>query len=77
MINSRKLVYMIFLVGFFLAFTLDPISELGSGTGSLMAVAEKKSDILFVKGKFIMKDKKGTVILEDKKDCDCERFFRR
>lgn len=33
--------------------------------------AGQKSDILFVKGKFIKKDKKGTIVVDEKSHCGC------
>lgn len=35
-----------------------------------------KSDLLFVKGKFIKKDKKGTIVVDDKCSC-CHKGHRR
>lgn len=32
-----------------------------------------KSDLIFVKGKFIKKDKKGTIVVEEKSHCGCHR----
>lgn len=33
--------------------------------------AGQKSDILFIKGKFIKKDKKGTIVVDEKNHCGC------
>lgn len=30
-----------------------------------------KSDLIFVKGKFIKKDKKGVIVVEEKSHCGC------
>lgn len=38
-------------------------------------VAKDKSDLLFVKGKFIKKDKKGVIVVDDK--CCCKGHGRR
>lgn len=35
------------------------------------AEAAQKSDLIFVKGKFIKKDKKGTIVVEEKEHCGC------
>jgi len=42
----------------------------------LFADASKKSDILFLKGKFILKDKKGTIVISDEKKCHCPQYYR-
>lgn len=31
----------------------------------------QKSDLIFVKGKFIKKDKKGVIVVEEKEHCGC------
>lgn len=36
-----------------------------------LAEAKEKSDLIFVKGKFIKKDKKGTIVVEEKSHCGC------
>lgn len=41
------------------------------GGNEMMAAAEKKSDILFLKGKFILRDKKGSIVISDDKKCHC------
>lgn len=33
--------------------------------------AAQKSDLIFVKGKFIKKDKKGVIVVEEKSHCGC------
>lgn len=33
--------------------------------------AGQKSDLIFVKGKFIKKDKKGVIVVEEKSHCGC------
>lgn len=35
-----------------------------------------KSDLIFVKGKFIKKDKKGTIVVEEKSHCGCHHRRR-
>lgn len=35
--------------------------------------AGQKSDLIFVKGKFIKKDKKGVIVVEEKSHCGCHR----
>lgn len=42
-----------------------------------LVAGEKKTDILFLKGKFILKDKKGSIVIsDDKKPCHCPSYFR-
>lgn len=36
-----------------------------------IAEAKEKSDLLFVKGKFIKKDKKGVIVVDEKSHCGC------
>lgn len=37
--------------------------------------ANKKSDILFLKGKFVLKDKRGSIVISDeKKPCSCGHY---
>lgn len=38
-------------------------------------VEAKKTDILFLKGKFILKDKKGSIVISDDK-CHCPHYYR-
>ena len=43
-----------------------------SGASLLVANAEKMRDILFLKGKFILKDKKGSIVIsDDSNKCHC------
>lgn len=35
--------------------------------------AGQKSDLIFVKGKFIKKDKKGVIVVEEKEHCGCHK----
>lgn len=42
----------------------------------LLAEAKQKSDILFLKGKFILKDKKGSIVISDEKKCHCPHYYR-
>lgn len=66
--NPGFLLITVSLVGLLiLSATFSP-----TGPNSLMSMAEKKTDILFLKGKFILKDKKGSIVIaDDKKCCEC------
>lgn len=52
------------------------ISLDGNSNNILLASARKKTDILFLKGKFILKDKKGSIVISDEKKCHCPSYFR-
>jgi len=72
MVSNTKLVYLILILG--LSLLLE--GNLTPG-GNTLVGAEKKTDILFVKGKFIMKNKKGAIVIADeKKPCHCPKYYR-
>ena len=48
-----------------------------NGNGNMLASAKSKNtDILFLKGKFILKDKKGSIVISDEKKCHCPHYYR-
>lgn len=65
MYSNNKIFVLFMLVA--LSFALISLSP----NGSNLALAEKKADILFVKGKFILKDKKGSIVISEDKKCHC------
>lgn len=76
--SSKKLFYYLFVFAT-LSLVLVNISLTPNGRGStsMLVAAEKKTDILFLKGKFIMKNKKGSIVISDeKKDCHCPHYYR-
>ena len=53
------------------------ISLDGNNNSPMLAEAAKKgTDILFLKGKFILKDKKGSIVIADEKKCHCPHYYR-
>lgn len=71
--SNKKLIYLLLLIS--LAFALN--ISFAPNSNNMLARAEKKTDILFLKGKFIMKDKKGAIVISDeKKHCHCPHYFR-
>lgn len=71
--NYSKLVY---LLGF-ISLSVLAMMQVWSSS-SLLVSAKEKSDILFLKGKFILKDKKGSIVISDeKKACHCPMHYYR
>lgn len=69
--KTRLLTILVVVVGLILM-------NVGGDTSRMLAAAGKsKSDILFLKGKFILKDKKGSIVISDeKKPCHCPHYYR-
>lgn len=68
------LTFVVILATFIMQFS--PNSEQAT---SMLAEAgkQKGTDILFLKGKFILKDKKGSIVIsDDKKPCHCGHYYR-
>lgn len=73
--NNRKIVYLFMFVA--LSVMLLSISFGPNNANNVLVAAKKKTDILFLKGKFILKDKKGSIVIsDDKKPCHCPHYFR-
>lgn len=73
--NNRKLIYLFV----FVAISVMILSlSFGSNNGAnnALVAAKKQTDILFLKGKFILKDKKGSIVISDEKKCHCPHYFR-
>lgn len=71
--SAKRFVYLLVFVAltsFILNVSLAP-------NGGALVGAEKKSDILFLKGKFILKDKKGSIIISDDKKCECPHYYKK
>lgn len=48
----------------------------GKAGGVMLAEARPQmSDILFLKGKFILKDKRGSIVIADDKKCHCPQHY--
>lgn len=43
---------------------------------NMLVSARKQSDILFLKGKFILKDKRGSIVISDDKKCPCYGHYK-
>ena len=70
--TSKRLIYLFALVAISLVLSMS-----FAPAGNTLVSAEKKSDILFLKGKFILKDKKGSIVIsDDKKPCHCPHYFK-
>lgn len=74
--NENKFVYLLALIAFTSMILLNVVSV--DNNNRMLVSAEKKTDILFLKGKFILKDKKGAIVISDdhKKPCHCPHYFR-
>lgn len=73
--NRRRVIYLFAFVALIMVLNIG-FSPDGSSRQMLVA-AEKKTDILFLKGKFIMKDKKGAIVIStDEKKCHCPHYYR-
>lgn len=67
----------IFYLLLFIATTFLVNLEVSTRPGGMLVAASKKTDILFLKGKFILKDKKGAIVIsDDKKPCECSHYYR-
>lgn len=67
----------IFYLLLFIAATLLANLQDSANQGTMLVAASKKTDILFLKGKFILKDKKGSIVIsDDKKPCGCPHYYR-
>lgn len=70
----KKIIYLSIFVAIILAISA---SFSPNGGNQMLVEAGKKTDILFLKGKFILKDKKGSIVIsDDKKPCHCPHYFR-
>lgn len=74
--NTRSSTYLLAFVAITLVLMLNVALDGQSGRGVMLASAEKKTDILFLKGKFIMKNKKGSIVIADEKKCHCPHYYR-
>lgn len=74
--KSMQATYLIAFLAITLAFMMN-LSLDGGNKNIMLASASKKTDILFLKGKFILKDKKGSIVISDEKKCHCPHYFRR
>lgn len=71
---NLKLVYLITIFAISLILHMSPSHD---GSGNFVAANKKGTDILFLKGKFILKDKKGAIVIsDDKKPCHCPHYYR-
>lgn len=71
--NNRKLIYLLIFVA--LSVMILTISFNPNNEGSVFVMAKKETDILFLKGKFILRDKKGSIVIsDDKKPCHCSHY---
>ena len=69
---NKKFVYLFVFVVLSLV-----LSTNFSPNGNMLVNAKSKSDILFLKGKFILRDKKGSIVIsDDKKPCHCSHMYR-
>lgn len=60
------------LIGFMVLLIFNGNFHPLDGPNGLLASADKKGvDLLFLKDKFILKDKKGSIVISDEKNC-CE-----
>lgn len=66
--------FILTLVAMALLFMMN-VSFNGYGDNIMLANAEKKTDILFLKGKFILKNKKGSIVVADDKKCHCPHYY--
>lgn len=78
--NKTRFVHLLAIMALasfvFLNIGLFPLSS-SSSTNKMLVSARQKSDILFLKGKFILKDKKGSIVIsDDKKPCECPHYYR-
>lgn len=64
------------LIGFILCLILNGNFNGLDGPNGMLANADKKGvDLLFLKDKFILKDKKGSIVIaDDKKCCECPHY---
>lgn len=74
--NMRSSTYLLAFVAITLVFMLNVCSFDGQNNNIMLANAEKKTDILFLKGKFILKNKKGSIVIADEKKCHCPHYYR-
>lgn len=67
---------MIAIIGFAMLLILNGNLKRPDGSNGLLASADKKGvDLLFLKDKFILKDKKGSIVIaDDKKCCECPHY---
>lgn len=73
--NMRSSTYLLAFVAITLVFMLNVCSFDGQSNNIMLANAEKKTDILFLKGKFILKNKKGSIVISDEKKCHCPHYY--
>lgn len=71
--SNKKAIYLFAFVALFLLLNIG-FSQNGPGNQMLVAAEKKTTDILFLKGKFIMKDKKGAIVISDEKKCHCPHY---
>lgn len=66
--KPTSLIHSLIAVSFLLLLTMSVTWPVGHVAGE-----KEESDMLFMKNKFIMKGKKkkGTIVIEDKKKCEC------
>lgn len=73
-ISRSKFILYLFL---FVTASLIVNFDVTQNQNKMLVSANKKTDILFLKGKFILKDKKGSIVIsDDKKPCHCPHYFR-
>lgn len=73
--NNRKLIYLFMFVA--MSVMVLSITFAPNNGNNVLVTAKKNTDILFLKGKFILKDKKGSIVIsDDKKPCHCPHYFR-
>lgn len=71
---NKRMIYLFAFVALILVLNIG--FEPNGSNKHMLVAAEKKTDILFLKGKFIMKDKKGAIVISDEKKCHCPHYYR-
>ena len=74
---SKQIVRLVCLAVALLVAFLSVGSNLNGDNNNLMLADAKKTDILFLKGKFVLRDKKGSIVISDeKKPCHCGYYYK-